>query len=234
MSAKGMCDIGYKQGAEFFTALEKAGFTCDIVQQVINDRGNKKAEAMYAAVTGSAGAVVSSPKPILDKFELLMTFEVVVPGDYNHATRLDSFKIAHEPEFRKYNCNITGKNFCKVTDEPVVGQKLLLKVFGIKKGRSASSEECLAKYRSENAYLFGVHGVCLAYEQGKDKLRRGKGYVSFDEEDALWWVGGYARVTYLFVDFDGDYDFHVDNFEGDWSDGNCLLCFCDLPETSDT
>ncbi len=223
MSAKSMCDIGYKQGAEFFTALEKAGFTGDLVQQIINSRGNKMAKAMYTAVQGDAQTD--------NRFELLKSFDVTVPEGYNHATRLDTFRATHDIEVNKefyfYNGAITDANFAaKATTKLAPGREFTVKAFGITE--RVTSEDCLAKLRAEKAVLVGAQGASLAYEQGKDELPKGKWYISFDEKKALWQDSdGNHRVPHVNAHSAGHFKFGLDNFEDDWHFGNVLLCFCD-------
>lgn len=227
MSAKSMCDISYSQGHEFILALEKAGFTGDIVQQVINSRGNKMAKAMYAVATDG--------KQTDDRFQFLKSFEVTVPEGYDHATRLDTFHATHQSdkeEFYFYNDAITDANFAaKATTKLVAGRKFTVKVFGITE--RVSSEDCLAKLRSEKAILVGAQGASLTYEQKKDELPKGKWSVSFDEKKALWRdPGGDHRVPHLYAFSGGDFDFGLVHFEDDWSSDYVLLCFCDK-ESSD-
>lgn len=241
MSAKGMCDIGYKQGSEFFTALEKAGFTGDIIQQVINSPRNQMAVAMYATVTTVAR--VLKPRP--DKFELLTTFEITVPQGYNHATRLSDFKVMYQPEveteerkkhFCFYNQDLTDANYSKATTKLVPGRKLQVKVFGIKSGKSVSSNQCLTKLRSENAILVGAQGASIAYEQGKDKLPKDKWSISFDEKDVLWFNNNEHMVPCVSMYSDGAFYSRLFIFEGGggWDDVYCLFCFCDLPAGEET
>lgn len=229
MSAQSMCDIGYKQGAEFFTALEKAGFTGDIVQQVITSRGNRMAKTMYAAI--NTGAQVD------DRFEFLKSFEVTVPEGYNHATRLDTFRAAHQnhtnKEFYFYNDATTDANYAeKATTKLTAGRKFTVKMFGIKK--TVTSDDCLKKLRAENAVLVGAQGASLAYEQKKDELPKGKWSVSFDEKDSLWRdPGGRHGVPYVPAYSGGVFDFDLGGFEDGWGSGYVLLCFCDK-ESLDT
>jgi hypothetical protein len=189
-------------------------------------------------ITEQKTVIISPPKPKVDKFELLTKFEVTVPEGYNHATRLTDFKATYQPEveteekkkhFYYYNPNITDANYVRATTKLVPGQKFQVKVFGIRRGKSVTSDECLDKIRSENGVLAGAQGASLAYEQGKDNLLKGKWHVSFDEKEALWYDGGYHGVPCVDADSDGDFEFDLGRFELDWGDDSCLLCFCDLP-----
>jgi hypothetical protein len=71
MSAKSMCGIGYKQGAEFLGALEKAGFDGDMIQKIITNPGNGLAEKLY--VTAFAATNTD-----FEKFELMKVIRIEV------------------------------------------------------------------------------------------------------------------------------------------------------------
>lgn len=43
---------------------------------------------------------------------------------------------------------------------------------------------------------------------------------------ALWFSGDYHKVPDVYRDSAGDFKFNLGNWEGDWNDNNCLLCFC--------
>ncbi len=170
-------------------------------------------------------------QPISDpRFSLLKTIEIMVPADYDHATRLDTFRRKHGKEFYYYNSSLTDENFDKATTRLVPGQKLKVKVFQITK--SVSSEDCLNFLKSQNAILAGAQGASLAYEQGKDQLAKGRWYVSFDEKDTLPRLDGYHRVPYVGANSDGDFKFGLGIFGSDWASDYCLLCFGDLSAES--
>ena len=86
-----------------------------------------------AVITESKTVLVTPAKPKPSKFELRNTFEVVVPENYDHATRLDTFKRDHELEFGYYNQALTDANFVKATTQLTPGRKFTVKVFQIKK-----------------------------------------------------------------------------------------------------
>ena len=217
MSATSVCDAIGKTH-EFMLALKKAGFDDNLIQQIVNSRGNKQAKAMYAALVGNA--------TVDDRFELCNTFNTVVPKGYNHATRLDTFSKEYRKEFSYYNDNITDKNYAKATTKLVPGRKLKVKVFQIK-GR-VTSEDCLAHLRSQKAILVGAQGASLVGEKKKEELPVDRWSLSFDEKDALWKdADGYHRVPGVLRYSGGVFGFRLGCFEGDWGRGHCLLCFCD-------
>ena len=182
--------------------------------------------------------IVAPPKPKADKFELLTTFEVTVPEGYDHTTRLDTFREMHQPEveteerkkqFHYYNPNITDANYGMATTKLVPGWKFQVKVFGIRRSKSVTSDECLDKVRLENGVHVGAQGASLAYEQGKANLPKGKWHASFDEKEALWYDDGQLWVPCVYALSDGDFQFRLGSFGRFWGDRLCLLCFCEIP-----
>lgn len=111
-------------------------------------------------------------------------FKIVVPEGYDHGKRLDSFGKEHRKAFDYYDNEITEKNYGLVTTKLESGQKLKVKVFQIEK--TVTSEDCLAKLRSEKAIFVGAQGALLAWEQKKEELPVNRWSVSLDEKDALW------------------------------------------------
>lgn len=207
-----------KQIKRFFEdALSALGLSKEQAQEIIKNGGK-----MQAGVKE-----VMSKLSIPDKrFELINTFELIVPVDYKHEGRLDSFRKEHKKEFYYYNDDITDKNFAKATTKLEPGRKFKVKVFQIK--NTVTSTACMDLLKSQNAVLVGAQGASLAYELKKDQLPKGKWSVSFDEKEALWKdASGHHRVPLVGATSDGDFRFNLGNFEYVWVDGHCLLCFCD-------
>jgi hypothetical protein len=161
-----------------------------------------------------------------DRFDYLKTIDLVVPGDYNHATRLALFREEKYKNFCGYNDDITDKNYAGVTSRLVAGQKGKVKIFQIKKG--VSSSDCLKKLKEEKAILVGAQGASLVWELKKEKLPVGKWSVSFDEKEALWQDGNGRRRVPSIRRGSNDWYFNLGNFENGWFDDYCLLCFCDF------
>ncbi len=171
--------------------------------------------------------IIDNPQIEIDpRFNQIDEFEVVVPKDYDHTTRLTTFEEAQGKEFSFYHEAITDPNFTKVTTKLIPGRKFMVKVFQIKK--TVSSEDCLAFLKNQQAVLVGAQGATLAYEQGKDKLPIGRWSISFDEKNALPFVDGCHRVPCVHRVSGGDSKFFLDRFDYDWRDVYYLLCFCDL------
>ena len=147
---------------------------------------------------------------------------------YKHATQLASFKKNHGSEFNYYNDAITDENFSKATTNLSPGQKLRAKIFAIKPGMRAKSEQCLDFLQSQKVILAGAQGLSLVYDTSKEELPKGKWTISFDKKDALWLDGaGYHRVPHISAASDGDFRFILGVFEDAWHDDFCLLCLCD-------
>jgi hypothetical protein len=162
-----------------------------------------------------------------DSFELIKTINLVIPGNYDHATRLASFRKENYEKFYGYSDNITDKNYAMVTNKLLAGQNGKVKFFQIKK--RVSSLDCLKKLKEEKAILVGAQGASLVWELKREELPVGKCIVSFDKKKALGQDGyGNRRVPHIGRYSDGAWHFLLGNFESDW-DGDCyLLCFCDF------
>jgi hypothetical protein len=227
MSATGMREIGYKQGGEFFGVLEKAGFTSDIVQQVINSRGNKMAKAMYATLVSDKGIVSSES----EKFALLADLgTITVPDGYVHGKRLDSFSKENRGKFYGYNDAITDANFSNPSRVLKPGDKLHVYAFKQIASGSTTSQERMTFLRQQPGNQFvGAHGGSLVWEQKRDQLPKGYWYASFDEEDRLWEDAsdGYHRVPCVHASSEGVFYFRLGHLGSVWGDGSALLGFCD-------
>lgn len=223
MSAKSVCDMSCGQMHELAIALDKAGFDAEKIQRVVSSRGNKLAAAMHVAVN-------SGLKEEDTPFDTPIIFPdaIVVPEDFDHTRCLATFREDCGSQFGYFNPNSTDANFAKATTKLTPGRKFRLKLIPIKSGKVvASSDDCLARLKQEQAVLTGAQGLTLVYRQAKGKLPKGKYYPSFDEEKALPVVDGYHRVPYLGVYSGGDFDWSLGNFEYSWYDDGVLVCLCD-------
>jgi hypothetical protein len=156
----------------------------------------------------------------------LIEFELTVPKDYKHNSRLDAFAKQNKKKFYGYNSDITDKNFAKATNKLEPGKTFKVKIFPIL--ATVSSKDCMAFLKTQRAILVGAQGVSLAWESNKEQFPVGKGTASFDEKDALWQGSfGDHRVPRVFRFSDGDFHFGLGGFGDGWDGGNVLLCFCD-------
>ena len=203
---------------ELLLKLESAGLNDDLAQKIIESKGNKIAKQIVGII---------SPESIVDeRFEFIKKFRLTVPDNYNHATQLTTFAKDHKKEFYYYNENITDTNFAKATNKLVPGKTYTVKVFGIK--QTVQSQDGLDLIASQKGILVGAQGSSLVYQLAKDELPKGKWYISFDENDALWVDSdGFHRVPNVNHYSDDDFKFGLGDFENEWFPDYCVLCFCD-------
>lgn len=71
---------------------------------------------------------------------------------------------------------------------------------------------------------------CAGEFNTPNKIQRVTGVALGGMEGVLYIAGWYAdgnhRVPNVNRNSDGDFKFNLGNFENDWNDDNCLLCFC--------
>ncbi len=161
------------------------------------------------------------------RFEIVTTFNVTVPENYNHARQLTSFAKKHRGGFYFYSDNVTDANFTMTTQRLMPGKTYGVKIWGIKRGRVISSPDCVAFYKAQRAILVSVQGLSLAWEQKKEEFPKGKCTVSFDKRDALSYLRGYHGMPSVFAGSVGVFLLVMCSFESVWGAGYCLLCFCD-------
>lgn len=68
MSTKCVCDLSCGAMHEFALVLDKAGFNADLVQNIVNSKGNKLAEAMYSALNSSRIVTINRTTPFNPTF----------------------------------------------------------------------------------------------------------------------------------------------------------------------
>ena len=224
MSAKSVCDMSCGKMHEFALALDKAGFNADLVQKVVNSRGNKLAKAMYVVIN-SGGEIVPA-----EKFSLLADLGIItVPDDYDHTTRLTLFGEKNREKFYYYNDGITDEHFPNPTRILKPGDKLHVRAFKQIVSGATTSEERLAFLATQKAVHTGAQGASLVWEQKRDQLPKGYWYSSFDEKDRLWEdADGDHRVPLVGARSGGDFDFRLGDFEYVWYDDRAFLRFCDV------
>ncbi len=169
-----------------------------------------------------------------EKFGLFVDLGIItVPKDYDHASRLKTFRKEHFGEFYYYNDDISDKHFPKPSRILKPGDKLHVRVFKQIVRGTTTSEERMAFLATQKAVHTGAQGVSLVWEQKRDQLPKDKWYCSFDEKEVLWKdAGGYHRVPFVYRYSDGDFGFDLGSFEDGWGGNDCLLCFCDMDESS--
>ena len=160
------------------------------------------------------------------RFEQVGEFSVVVPEDYDHATRLAKFSDEYRKELNYYSDAITDENYSRATTKLVPGLKFKVKIFQIKE--AVTSMDCLEFLKNQRAVLVGAQGASLAYEQGKSELPVNRWSVSFDEKNTLWQGTDGRHGVPCVRRFSADgFGFGLGFFNNDWNFISCLLCFCD-------
>jgi len=161
-------------------------------------------------------------------FKFITEFVIIVSNDYKHSTYIKSFRKKYKSGLYYSNSNITDKNFKNPSRILKPGDIFICKIFSQIKSDKITSEEKLAFLKLQNAVFLGAQGICLVYEQGRDKLLKGKSYSSFDEKERLWEDhNGYHRVPNIGVDLDGGFGFYISIFGNDCKPSTTLLCFCE-------
>jgi len=208
-------------------AVKLAGLQIDLLQKVRNgQRTFAHLEWFNRATKEDLDKFMSQGRVVDARFELINTFDLVVPKGYNHATRLATFAKMHKSEFICYNSDITDKNFGKAMTKLVSGLKFKVDIFQIK--TRVGSEDCLAFLRSQKAVLTGAQGASLVYELAKNVLPANRWFASFDDKDALWKDSvGFHRVPYVYRVSDDGFEFRLGYFGAVWDGDVCLLCFRD-------
>lgn len=168
-----------------------------------------------------------------ERFELVSTFNIIVPSGYRHAARLASFNRLHRHDFWGYNNEITDEHYCGATTKLIPGQRLKVRVFeiDIEKKTRISSEDCLAYLHSEKAVLTGAQGASLVWELKCKELPADEPCISFDEKDALWkpltnhLIPFVNRYTMKSTRWGTGGEFELYPFEIGLHKGSYLLCF---------
>ncbi len=152
------------------------------IDQVTADSWEKDSkslkEALYETLEFPPG------KEINKKFELLNESYIQVPKDYVHATQIAFVYRKYPGLFAEVPGELTDQNCAKVTDRLSPGARYRVRIFGIKPGFTLGFDECLKKYKAEEALLVGAQGLTLFWEQFQAQLCFNV-YLSFDKLDRL-------------------------------------------------
>jgi hypothetical protein len=204
---------------EFFMNLKKAGFTDDLIQEVINSKNNALAKKMYASIV-EAEIKTNAAKA---GFEKLTEFEITIPENFD----FDAFRHENEKGFYYFEPALIGKNF-KSDIVSEAGKKKIVEIYRLKGNKT--SEECLDFIASQNGQLPNAQGLAIVWQQAKEKLPQGKGIwiFGFDQKANLFLDSvGRHRVPSLARGSDGGWHFRLGSFGVDWNSGHCLLFFRD-------
>ncbi len=173
-------------------------------------------------------------KIIDGRFKLLDEFRLTVPPNYQHAAHLASFAEENRSKFNHYDVSINDANFVRATNKLIPGKTYMVKIYmvGVQDPPQfvitrVSSEDCLEFLKSVKAVFVGAQGLSLVWQVAKEKLRKSKKIISFDEKTALLKDrnGVTYSAPYIFGEKFGSWGFSLYLFGLDLSDRDCLLCF---------
>ena len=127
-------------------------------------------------------------------------------------------QLINKKDFYYVNENLTTANFPAPEKIQTENWKI------IKIDRTMTSEEVLAKIKSEGCRPANVYELATWFNSNKEKIEKGTWLVALGQTAK---IGGYRGVPNVNRNSDGDFKFNLGHFEGDWGDDDCLLCFCD-------
>lgn len=106
MSTKSVCDMSCGSMHEFALVLDKAGFDADLVQKIVNSKGNKHAKMMYATLIEGENTVEQCLKCISDGTNLVIP---ACDGSETLADASDVFKSGIDPDFKNWGLSKPSK-----------------------------------------------------------------------------------------------------------------------------
>lgn len=171
---------------EVFIALDKAGFTVEVLEQIINSKGNAVARAMHAAAMDALGRGDTTLRwgwPTL--FRLNQEIEISVPSHYRHATWIDEFCARKNGELevalestrdftghvRIRDGAITSKNFSTDCSVLVPGQRYIAQFY--QASQRITTETWLTFTKSIGVINPGVHGLFLVLDLAEKEIEYG-------------------------------------------------------------
>ncbi len=174
-----------------------------------------------------ADAAKAAPAESTKKFALLVGLGIItVPPEYVHGDRLRTFVERGRSMFSSYDNGITDENFPNPTRILMPGDRLFVRAFVQVVEGLTSSEERLAFLATQSAIHTGAQGLSLVFDQGRDLLPKGKRYASFDRADRLWAKSeDHHMLPWMHCCRNGEFEFDLGNFEGEWCAGTAFLCF---------
>ena len=164
-----------------------------------------------------------------EKFAVLADLGIItVPNDYNHATRLATFLKMNRKKFYDVNKNITDANFSRPSRILKPGAKIRVRAFKQIVDGTTTSEERMAFLAAHKMAVYtGAQGASLVFEQKRGQLPKGYWYASFDEKDALPFLGGCHGVPRVDVYSGGGFNFGLGSFGSVWYGGSAFFGFSD-------
>jgi hypothetical protein len=147
-------------------AAKLAGLQVDLLTKVRKGSITLEELEMFNNLSPKARAErfgdFKKPKSVLpakptDKFSLLVDLgTITVPDNYDHVTRLATFKKENEKKFYSYNSAITDENFPKPTRILKPGDKFQVRAFKQIVSGETTSEERMAFLSKQKAVFVGA------------------------------------------------------------------------------
>jgi len=156
-------------------------------------------------------------------FELIKTFALTVPPDYDHDTQLTKFRQQHRRRFSYFNDEITDKKLGSVSHQLTPGQTYSIDLCRIT--RTVSSPECLDFLKARQAMLVGAQGLSVAWQRNRQEFPRGKWLVSFDGQIVA--IGGIFKSRLSKSDYHSEGEswcLDLGCLKFDWNTNDCLFC----------
>lgn len=212
-------------------AVKLAGLQIDLLQKIRSRNGQvtiKHLEWFLNLTKGERDHLSNAEIiDINDRFKLLHTFELVIPGDYIHSTQLGEF--IKKNSFN-WDIKINDDNFKNVSYKLIPGKIYKVEIYITTK--KCSSLHFLGFMEKEGMYFVGAQGLSVVLQYKKKELPIMKCIVSYDKERALYndrFVG--IRVPRVSIGLNNKWVVYLDPFlheEHFFSGEYCLLCFRDI------
>jgi len=186
---------------EFLLALKKAGFTDELIQEIINSKNNEMAAKMFAAIMLDSAAKSADSEVILD-FTVDYTktvAEMVKAGKYDWS-----------------NDDITSDHYPIAKDKSGKKEDISTKVFHF--NRLISSKDAIKEMEKEGYRSATAHEI-MAFGEKNPELQRQFPIVSLGSV----WQGGIYRYVLVLGEHDSKRRLDLSYWDGDWTDNYRFL-----------
>ncbi len=169
---KNVGEMGLMQWSELSVALKKAGFTPDMIQDIISSKHNMLAEKIYATMKGLNTYRTSTGWSGKEEiFRVMKEFWVTIPDFYVANTWLKEFF----EKYKKENYDeffISNKNYPNPAQKIIPGKTYRVEIVSfLEFGKQMYPQDCFDIFKQKNVLLFGLHGLSLVHYLKKDKFK---------------------------------------------------------------
>lgn len=180
---KNVGEMGLTQWSELSVALQKAGFTPEMMQNIIASKNNMLAERLYAAMKGLNTYQASPNWTTEEAFKIVKEFWITIPSFYDKSTWLFGYFFEKYKKGNYDESRISIKRYPSPTHDIVAGKtyKVEIVMFS-KKEDKMCPQDCLDIFKQKKALLFGFHGLSLVHYLKKDKFKDANTIVCPDEK----------------------------------------------------